>query len=87
MRGDATGAEPVGRGVVSSYQAANRRGIKIGNKIGCVFRWLPTGKSYTTPNQKQVAMTEGSMKGRRDEQEAQGKHNTIVLGGVRVEWR
>ena len=38
-----------------------------------------------TTNQKQAAATEGSMEGRCDEQEVRGKHNTIVLGGVRVE--
>jgi hypothetical protein len=38
----------------------------------------------TTINQKQATATKGSMKGRRDEQEALGKQNTIVSGGVRV---
>ncbi len=41
---------------------------------------------HTTTNQKQAAAMEGSMKGRRNERKARGKHNTIVLGGVRVEW-
>ena len=57
---------------------------KIEYKIGCGLRWLLSRKSYTTTNQKQVAMTEGSMKGRRNEREVRGKHNTIVLGGIRV---
>ncbi len=35
---------------------------------------------HTTTNQKQAAATEGTMKGRRDEQEARVKHNTIILG-------
>ena len=35
---------------------------------------------YTTTNQKQAAATEGTMKGRRDEREARGKHDTIVFG-------
>ena len=35
---------------------------------------------HTTTNQKQTAVTEWTMKGRHDEQEARGKHNTIVLG-------
>ncbi len=30
---------------------------------------------------KTAAATEGTMEGRRDEQEAQGKRNTIILGG------
>ena len=35
---------------------------------------------HTTTNQKQAATTEGTMKGRRNEREARGKHDTIVLG-------
>ena len=35
---------------------------------------------HTTTNQKQVTMMEGTMTGRRDEQEARGKQDTIVLG-------
>ncbi len=35
---------------------------------------------HTTTNQKQAAATEGTMKGRRDEREVQGEHNTIVFG-------
>ena len=42
---------------------------------------------YTTTNQKQAAATEGTMKGRRDEREARGKHDTIVFGRHYVEWR
>ncbi len=38
-----------------------------------------------TTNQKLVAATEGSMEGRFDEQEAQGKRNSIVLGALDVE--
>ncbi len=40
-----------------------------------------TTTSHTTTNQKQVAVMEGSMKGRRDTREAQGKHDAIVSGG------
>ena len=35
---------------------------------------------HTTTNQKQAAATEGTMKGRHDEREARGKHDTIVFG-------
>jgi hypothetical protein len=35
-----------------------------------------------TTNQKLVAATGGSMEGRWDEQEAQGKRNSIVLGAL-----
>jgi hypothetical protein len=39
----------------------------------------------TTTNKKLAATTEGSMEGRCDEQEARGKHNSIVLGVLNVE--
>ena len=42
---------------------------------------------HTTTNQKQAAATEGTMKGRHDEREARGKHDTIVFGRHYVEWR
>ncbi len=35
---------------------------------------------HKTTNQKQAAATEGTMKGRRDEREAWGKHDTIIFG-------
>ena len=38
-----------------------------------------------TTNQKLVAATEGCMEGRFNKQEAQGKHNSIVLGALDVE--
>ena len=38
----------------------------------------------TTTNQKLAASTEGSMEGRYDEREAQGKHNSVVLGALVV---
>ena len=37
---------------------------------------------HTTTNQIQAAAMEGSMKGRRDEWEVRGKHNTIISGGA-----
>lgn len=39
----------------------------------------------TTTNQKLAAATKGSMEGRCDEREAQGKRNFIVLGALDVE--
>ena len=39
----------------------------------------------TTTNQKLVAAMEGSMEGKCDKLEAQGKHNSIVLGALDVE--
>ena len=38
-----------------------------------------------TTNQKFAAEMEDSMEGRFDEREAQGKHNSIVLGALDVE--
>ena len=38
-----------------------------------------------TTNQKLAAATEGSMEGRCDEREVQGKHMSIVLGALDVE--
>ncbi len=35
---------------------------------------------HTTTNQKQVAATKGTMKGRRNKREARRKHDTIVFG-------
>jgi hypothetical protein len=38
-----------------------------------------------TTNQKLVAATKGSMEGRCDKREAQGKRNSIVLGALDIE--
>ncbi len=35
---------------------------------------------HTITNQKQAAAMEGTMKGRRNKREAQGKHDTITFG-------
>ena len=40
---------------------------------------------YATTNQKQASTTKGGMKERCNEREAQGKHNTIVLGALLVD--
>ncbi len=40
---------------------------------------------YATTNQKQASTTEGGMKERCNEREAQGKHNAIVLGALLVD--
>ncbi len=40
---------------------------------------------YATTKQKQASTTEGGMKERCDEPEAQGKHNAIVLGALLVD--
>ncbi len=40
---------------------------------------------YATTNQKQASTTEGGMKERCNEREAQGKHNAIVFGAFLVD--
>ena len=40
---------------------------------------------YATTNQKQAFVTEGGIKERCDECEAQGKHYAIVLGALLVD--
>ena len=45
------------------------------------LRWPPIIKKTHNNQQKTVAAMEGTMEGRRDEREARGKCNTIVLGG------
>ena len=53
---------------------------KINNeKYIVAFGGLQAMNINTTTNQKQAAMTEGTTKARRDEQEAWGKQGTIVL--------
>jgi hypothetical protein len=43
--------------------------------------------NYATTNQKDASTTDGGMKERRNEREAQGKHNAIVLGALLVDRR
>ena len=38
-----------------------------------------SANQYTTTNQKQVAVTDGTAEGTRDEQEAQGKREIMVF--------
>jgi hypothetical protein len=40
---------------------------------------------YATTNQKQAFVTEGGMKERCNEREAQGKHYAIILGALLVD--
>jgi len=48
-------------------------------------KWPPVDDLNATTNQKLAAVTEGSMEGRCDEQEARGKRNSVVLGALDVE--
>ncbi len=76
-----TGAEQVGD-VVLLFGASNGGKQQTNREMGWAL--AIDGRRlnilHTTTNQKQVATTVGTMKGRRDEQEAWGKHDTIVLG-------
>jgi hypothetical protein len=59
-------------------EASNEKNREMGWALAIDGRRLNI--LHTTTNQKQVAATEGTMKGRHDEQEARGKHDTIVFG-------
>jgi hypothetical protein len=59
-------------------EASDEKNREMGWALGVDGRRLKI--LHTTTNQKQAAATEGTMKGRRDEQEARGKHDTIVFG-------
>jgi hypothetical protein len=59
-------------------EASNNKNREMGWALAVDGRRLNI--LHTTTNQKQAATTEGTMKGRRNEREARGKHDTIVLG-------
>ena len=65
--------------------------IELSNKKETNIKYTVTLNGHqlkilnATTNQKQVAVTERSMEGRCDEQEVQGKCNSIVLGALDVE--
>ena len=61
------------------WRRATKKNREMGWALGVDGRRLKI--LHTTTNQKQAAATEGTMEGRRDEREARGKRNTIVLGG------
>jgi hypothetical protein len=76
------GWESFWEGVVPLFGASNggerQKNREMGWALGVDGRRLKI--LHTTTNQKQAAATEGTMKGRRDEREARGKHDTIVFG-------
>ncbi len=87
--------EPVG-GVLEQRRAGRgARGGTPSHRLGRQFdRQKIFNIKYTagrstilnaTTNQKLVAATEGSMEGKLNEREAQGKRNSIVLGALDVE--
>jgi hypothetical protein len=59
-------------------EASNEKNREMGWALAIDGRRLNI--LHTTTNQKQVAATEGTMKGRRDKREAWRKHDTIILG-------
>ena len=75
-------------GMLSHHLGCRIEQQKInGNAIHHGLRWPLVDDLQHNNHQKQAAATEGSMEGRCDKREVRGKHNTIVLGGIRVEWR
>ncbi len=59
-------------------EASDEKNRKLGWALAIDGRRLNI--LHTTTNQKQAAATEGTMKGRRDEREAQKKDDTIIFG-------
>ena len=59
-------------------EESNRKHREMGWALAVDGRRLKN--LHTTTNRKQVAATEGTMKGRHNEREARGKHDTIVFG-------
>ena len=60
---------------------ATNKVTKEKKKIRRGLRWPPISKISHNNQPKTAAAMEGTMEGRRDEREARGKRNTIVLGG------
>ena len=59
-------------------EASDEKNREMGWALGVDGRQLKI--LHTSTNRKQAIATEGTMKGRRDEREARGKHGTIVFG-------
>jgi len=59
-------------------EASDEKNREMGWALGVDGRQLKM--LHTTTNQKQAAAKEGTMKGRRNEREARGKHDTIIFG-------
>ncbi len=73
--------------VVLLFGALNGAVKNKNEKIHRGLRRPPIEIYYATTNQKQASTTEGGMKERCDEREAQGKHYAIVLGALLVDRR
>ena len=70
-----------------SFGAANRSANFFNLKYTAALNGRRSMIFNATTKQKLAAATEGSMEGRFDEQEAQGKCNSIVLGALDVEFK
>jgi hypothetical protein len=66
-------------------EASDEKNREMGWALGVDGRRLKI--LHTTTNQKQAFVTEGGMKERCGEREAQGKHYAIVLGALLVDRR
>ena len=73
--------------IVQLFGASNGAAKNKNKKYIVALDGRQTTTSHTTTNPKQAAATERTMKGRRDKREAQGKHYSIVLGGLLVDRR
>ena len=76
------GLERVGKHcpVVWDVEWSNTKIIKIQYMVA--FIGCQSANQNTTTNQKQVTVTEGSMEGIFDKQDAWGKGNAIILGAL-----
>ena len=63
---------------------ATNKLTKRKKKIRRGLRWPPISQKLHNNQPKTAAATEGNMEGRRDEREARGNRNTIVLEVDRV---
>jgi hypothetical protein len=77
-----TGVERVGKycPVVWDVEWRNAKIIKIQYMLAFIGHQL--ANQNTTTNQKQVAVTEGSMEGILNEWDAWGKRDAIILGAL-----
>ena len=71
-----------GEGIGVSFGGGKLGDNKIKKiKYVVAFNGRQSMNLHTTTNQKQSAAMDGTKNGRRNEREAWGKRNTIVLGG------
>ncbi len=81
MRGDSAGEERVEMMVAHRLGGGKWSDKKIERLADPGLRWPPIIKKTHNNQPKTMAAMEGTKDGRRDEREARGKRNTIILGG------